>query len=255
MTLYRAGTDSPDRRGARPGRRERQAGRRPGRAEGPLRRGEQHPVGAVARASGRPRRLRRRGPEDARQDRARGPARGQRHAPLRPRRDRQLQPGDRAHLHGPRALHRPRRVRHDASELFNFLTGFSKTHTLQAPDRRAVHPSREGPVADRPRGREGARRDKPGAIVAKLNSLVDPSVIRALYRASSAGVADRPRRARDLLPAAGRARRLRQDLGLVRRRAVPRAQPRASPSASARRRRSSSRAPTGCRATSTAASS
>ena len=39
--------------------------------------------------------------------RARRPARGRRRAPLRPHRDRQLQPEDGAHLHRPRACSRP----------------------------------------------------------------------------------------------------------------------------------------------------
>jgi len=76
---------------------------------------------------------------------------------------------------------------HDASELFNFLTGFSKKTRYKrlavAPfalhDRLIVLIDREA---------EKARQGKPCAILAKLNALVDPSVIKALYRASQAGV-------------------------------------------------------------------
>ena len=43
-----------------------------------------------------------------------------------------------------------------------------------------------------------------------MNALVEPEVIRALYRASGAGVHGGPDRARPVLPAAGHPRRLRQ---------------------------------------------
>jgi polyphosphate kinase len=74
----------------------------------------------------------------------------------------------------------------DASELFNYLTGYSKQstwrklwvaprtlrqRTLEAVEREAAH----------------ARAGKKARIIVKLNSLADPEVIRALYRASQAG--------------------------------------------------------------------
>jgi polyphosphate kinase len=75
----------------------------------------------------------------------------------------------------------------DASQLFNFLTGFSKRTRYKrltvAPF--ALH---EKIVSLIDREAEKAREGKPAAIVAKMNSLVDPTAIRALYRASSAGV-------------------------------------------------------------------
>jgi polyphosphate kinase len=76
---------------------------------------------------------------------------------------------------------------HDASQLFNFLTGFSKRTRYKrltvAPF--ALH---EKVLALIDREAEKARAGKPSAIVAKMNSLVDARVIRALYRASQAGV-------------------------------------------------------------------
>ncbi|MEP6769001.1 MAG: polyphosphate kinase 1 [Acidobacteriota bacterium] len=76
---------------------------------------------------------------------------------------------------------------HDASELFNFLTGFSKRTRYK---RFAVAPFslHEKVVALIDREAQKARQGDPSAIVAKMNSLVDPRVIRALYRASAAGV-------------------------------------------------------------------
>ena len=75
----------------------------------------------------------------------------------------------------------------DASELFNFLTGFSKRTRYRkltvAPF--ALH---EKVVSLIDREAEKAREGKPASIVAKMNALVDANVIRALYRASSAGV-------------------------------------------------------------------
>jgi polyphosphate kinase len=76
---------------------------------------------------------------------------------------------------------------HDASELFNFLTGFSKKTKYRrlsvAPF--SLHDKVIGLID---RESEKARLGQPASIVAKINALVDPSVIRALYRASGAGV-------------------------------------------------------------------
>jgi polyphosphate kinase len=72
----------------------------------------------------------------------------------------------------------------DISEMFNYLTGFSKqTHyrkLLVAPIN-----LREGLIA---RIKKETKLKKDGRIIFKLNALVDPEVIEALYAASTAGV-------------------------------------------------------------------
>jgi polyphosphate kinase len=75
----------------------------------------------------------------------------------------------------------------DASALFNLLTGYSQGHAWRrlvvAPNdlqRRTVELIEE--QAQR------AAAGRPSRIFAKLNALVDPTVIEALYRASQAGV-------------------------------------------------------------------
>src|SRR5262249_41000168 len=76
---------------------------------------------------------------------------------------------------------------YDASEVFNFLTGFSKRTRYK---RLAVAPHwlHEKVISLIDREAEKARQGKPASIVGKMNALVDPKVIRALYRASGAGV-------------------------------------------------------------------
>ncbi|HEY7114215.1 MAG TPA: polyphosphate kinase 1 [Thermoanaerobaculia bacterium] len=75
----------------------------------------------------------------------------------------------------------------DASQLFNFLTGFSKRTRYK---RMTVAPVslHDKVIALIDREAQKAREGKPASIIAKMNALVDPRAIRALYRASAAGV-------------------------------------------------------------------
>ncbi len=74
----------------------------------------------------------------------------------------------------------------DVSDLFNYLTGYSKQHTWR---KLWVAPEglRERILEAIERERALAARGEKGRIIAKMNALVDPEVIRALYRASQAG--------------------------------------------------------------------
>ncbi len=75
----------------------------------------------------------------------------------------------------------------DATELFNFLTGFSRQkeyrHLLVAPVN-----MRERMIALINRETEHARAGRPARIVVKINRLADIKIINALYEASRAGV-------------------------------------------------------------------
>ncbi len=75
----------------------------------------------------------------------------------------------------------------DVHRLFQQLTGLGKAtrleKLLQAPF--TMH---EGMLGAIRREAENARAGKPARIVAKMNSLVEPQVIRAMYEASCAGV-------------------------------------------------------------------
>jgi polyphosphate kinase len=75
----------------------------------------------------------------------------------------------------------------DASALFNLLTGYSQGHAWKKLSIAPAH------LADRlialiDRERQHAEAGKPARIIAKMNSLVDPGAITALYAASRAGV-------------------------------------------------------------------
>ncbi|MCC5843488.1 MAG: polyphosphate kinase 1 [Verrucomicrobia bacterium] len=75
----------------------------------------------------------------------------------------------------------------DAGLFFNTITGFSQPQTFRriaaAPltIRETLYQNIESEI-------ERARQGEPARIIAKLNSLTDPGIIRALYNASNAGV-------------------------------------------------------------------
>ncbi|HWD19680.1 MAG TPA: polyphosphate kinase 1, partial [Verrucomicrobiae bacterium] len=75
----------------------------------------------------------------------------------------------------------------DATNLFNLLTGICQFQDVKrflvAPFE--LHSRMLGLIA---REAEHARRGLPNRIIAKMNALVDPEIIAALYRASQAGV-------------------------------------------------------------------
>ena len=75
----------------------------------------------------------------------------------------------------------------DATNLFNLLTGIAR---FQTPRKLLVAPwqLQQRTLAFILRETEHAQKKRPARIVAKMNSLTDPETIRALYRASQAGV-------------------------------------------------------------------
>jgi polyphosphate kinase len=75
----------------------------------------------------------------------------------------------------------------DVAELFNTLSGYSKNVAYRAL---SVAPDtlRRSLMAKIDAEAERARAGLPSGIFAKMNALVDPEIIRALYRASRAGV-------------------------------------------------------------------
>jgi polyphosphate kinase len=87
----------------------------------------------------------------------------------------------------------------EASQLMNVLTGFSASSLAQVLERSGSRPQWKyfaiapfdylrALVAKIDRETKHAKEKKPARITAKLNSLVDPVVIDALYRAADAGV-------------------------------------------------------------------
>jgi polyphosphate kinase len=79
------------------------------------------------------------------------------------------------------------RVGRDVTQLFNYITGYVEPRDLEMVVI-SPHGLREELTALIDRETENARAGKPGAIWAKLNSLVDPAIIDRLYVASAAGV-------------------------------------------------------------------
>ena len=125
--------------------------------------------------------------------------RGRHDPPLLPRRHRQLQPGDRHRYEDVGLLSADPELAADVADLFNRLTGYSHGNGY----RRILVAPGHAP-APAPRADPGRRRERPdGRIVMKMNSLVDPEIIEALYDAARPGTEIDLDRARHLLPAAG----------------------------------------------------
>jgi len=75
----------------------------------------------------------------------------------------------------------------DASDLFNFLTGYSRRKNYR---RMIISPfnTRSRIINMIRREAEQQRKNGNGRIIMKMNSLVDPKIVRALYQASKEGV-------------------------------------------------------------------
>ena len=208
-------------------------------------------MGARARGRGRARRLRPHRPQDPLQGLARRAPRGRPASALRAPVDGQLQPVDGAPLHRSLALHGARRLRRRRGR------ALQPAHRLLAPpswkrfhvaplglhERIArAHRSRDGASArKRPHRREDERARRRDGHQGAL-----PRV--------AGGRADRSHRARHLLPAPRRARHERQHPRDVASSIASSSTRASSASRTAASARSTCRRPTGCRATSTAAS-
>jgi polyphosphate kinase len=79
------------------------------------------------------------------------------------------------------------RIGRDAAQIFNYVTGYVEPHELELLGT-SPHGMRDRLMELIDDEIAHAREGKPGAIWAKMNSLVDPQVMEKLYEASGAGV-------------------------------------------------------------------
>jgi polyphosphate kinase len=107
----------------------------------------------------------------------------------------------------------------DATKVFNYVGGYAEPEGLEnLPSRR----SPEATIIDGLKAEaEHARAGKPAMVWAKMNSLIEPDVIDALYEASQAGREDRPRDPGHLRAAPRHRGAEREHPGEIHRRPVP----------------------------------
>ena len=205
------------------GGRARQAGGVHGGAEGALRRAGEHPVGEEAGGGGRARRLRPARAEEPRQVHPGRPSRGRRgFATTRTSAPAITTPRRRSLYTDFGLFTADPEIGNDIAEMFNYMTGYSRPRDYRKV---LVAPFNlfEGIIGEIERTIESHSADHPARIRLKMNSLLDAAEIRALYRASQAGVECPAQRPRDLRPAARRAWGLGQHPGRLGRGPLPRA--------------------------------
>ncbi len=108
----------------------------------------------------------------------------------------------------------------DISRIMNFVTGYGEPIELECMAA-SPHGIRNRIMTHIAEEIRNAKAGKPSGIWWKMNSLVDAQIISALYDASAAGCADRSRRARRLLLAAGHSGSFEQHPGEKYRRTLP----------------------------------